>query len=402
MIDDQQQDEPTDSLPVHSINIDRSREKSLYFLLLAVGRQRATSKEAIRMEYRTALKNLTVVKQDTKWKIEVPTNSVSFVHEIDKNNFHFYKTSLKTSTDEMQLQNLASANSFWDKFETFLDPMEHHRRKIDRFKGVFSLQPLPASVYFVSIFAIILIFPSPLGPFFAIASVGAPVFVLFPKLRGKNFLIAYLMIFLAFLMSFFTFSNSKLLVFPQLLVYLVSLTATWMYVLHLHKVYGYVENKRIQSLLFLFLVLNAQFYALKDLQQNFLILLLLSMAISVVFPIVRRKFVWSTPLIILSLFLEIFLGCILSYVLIQAFGGEIFILDPLFQLLYVVITLFWVIFLSLDGQTNMMMRIFVPVLLSTTLFSNGAGEEIQDVKVLFVNVLFLIAFLKINTLRNAG
>ena len=62
MIDDQQRDEPTDSLPVHSINIDRSREKSLYFLLLAVGRQRATSKEAIRMEYRTALKNLTVEK----------------------------------------------------------------------------------------------------------------------------------------------------------------------------------------------------------------------------------------------------------------------------------------------------------------------------------------------------
>lgn len=401
MIDDQQRDEPTDSLPVHSINIDRSREKSLYFLLLAVGRQRATSKEALRMEYRTALRNLTVENQHSKWKIEVPTNSVSFVHEIDKNNFHFYKTSLKTYTDEMQLQNLASANSFWDKFEIFLDPIEDHSRKLDRFKGVVSLQPLPASVYFVSIFAIMLIFPSPLGPLFVIASVGAPVFVMFPKLRGKNFSIAYLMIFLTFLMLFFTFSNSKLPVFPQLLVYLVSLTATWMYVLHLHKVYGYVKNKRIQSLLFLFLVLNAQFYVLKDLQQNFLFLLLLSMAISVVFPIVRRKFIWSASIIILSLFLEIFLGCILSYVLIQAFGGEIFILAPLFQLLYVTITFFWIIFLSLDGQTSMMIRIFVPVLLSTTLFSNGAGGEIEDVKVFFVNMLFLLAFLKINTVRSA-
>lgn len=397
----QQPDEPTDSLPLYSINIDRSREKSLYFLLLAIGRQRATSKEEIKMEYRTALKNLTVENQDSKWKIEVPTNSGSFVDEIEKSNFHFYKTSLKTSTDEMQLQNLASANNFWDKFETFLNPMEDHGRKMNRFKGVFSLQPLPASIYIVSIFAIILIFPSPLGQIFAIALVGTPALIMFPKLRGKYFLVAFVMVFFACLISFFMFSNSKILVFPQLLVYLVSLTATWLYVLHLHKVSGYLRNKRIKLLLFLFLVLNAQLYPLKDLQQNFLRLMLASMVISVIFPIVRRKFIRNTALIVSSLFLEIFLGCLLSYVLIQASGGRIFLLDPFYQLLYVAITFTWIIFLSLDGQTNMVIRIFFPVLLSTTLFSNGAGNEIQDLKILFVNILFLLAFLNINAPRSA-
>lgn len=102
---------------------DESRKKSLYFLLLAVGRQRALRLPELRQAYREALQSLVIEKMDKSWQIEI--GSIKFKREINRDEFQFYKTGLATIQDKVAESNRRIADDFWKAFEYEIIPLSY-------------------------------------------------------------------------------------------------------------------------------------------------------------------------------------------------------------------------------------------------------------------------------------
>lgn len=101
---------------------DLSRNRSLYFLLLAKGRQRAAVKPELREFYRRALKSLEIKKVDDFWEIKVETTTGSHVENILRADFQFYSTGLNGESDQVVRSNSERAELFWEDFETKISP----------------------------------------------------------------------------------------------------------------------------------------------------------------------------------------------------------------------------------------------------------------------------------------
>lgn len=96
---------------------DESRKKSLYFLLLAIGRQRAVENPTFRDEYRAAFNTLKIEKMDDFWEISVSANGSLVNQLLPRNAFKFYTTGFSESEDSTVDTNKKAANNFWEKIE---------------------------------------------------------------------------------------------------------------------------------------------------------------------------------------------------------------------------------------------------------------------------------------------
>jgi hypothetical protein len=96
---------------------DESRKKSLYFLLLAIGRQRAVENATFRDEYRAAFNSLKIDKKDDFWEISVSVNGSLVTQLVLRNAFKFYTTGFSEIKDSTVDANKKIANNFWEKIE---------------------------------------------------------------------------------------------------------------------------------------------------------------------------------------------------------------------------------------------------------------------------------------------
>jgi len=96
---------------------DESRKKSLYFLLLAIGRQRAVDNPTFRDKYRAAFNSLSIEKMDDFWEISVSVNGSLVNQLVPRNAFKFYTTGFSEIEDSTVDTNKKVANNFWEKIE---------------------------------------------------------------------------------------------------------------------------------------------------------------------------------------------------------------------------------------------------------------------------------------------
>lgn len=99
---------------------DESRKKSLYFLLLAIGRQRAATNPSLRVKYRAALNSLQINKVEDCWKIELTVDDKVISRELKRNAFKFYSTGLNQLEDNIVQSNTTAAREFWESVESDL------------------------------------------------------------------------------------------------------------------------------------------------------------------------------------------------------------------------------------------------------------------------------------------
>jgi|GEM_PF-6037422 len=96
---------------------DESRKKSLFFLLLAIGRQRALANPTFRETYRSAFNSLEIQKVEDIWQISVNVNGITISQELPRNAFKFYSTGFSEIEDSTVDANKKAANKFWAKIE---------------------------------------------------------------------------------------------------------------------------------------------------------------------------------------------------------------------------------------------------------------------------------------------
>jgi hypothetical protein len=101
---------------------DESRKKSLYFLLLAIGRQRVVENPTFRSEYRSAFNSLKIEKVDDFWEISVSVNGSLVTQLVPRNAFKFYTTGFSEIEDSTVDANKNRANNFWEKIEAEFGP----------------------------------------------------------------------------------------------------------------------------------------------------------------------------------------------------------------------------------------------------------------------------------------
>ena len=91
--------------------IDKSRERSLYFLILVTLRKYVSQSEDV-PSARELAKNLTIIEAENVWEITTLLNKEKISTTVPKENFRFYPTKDRSSYDiEPSQQNAASAKS---------------------------------------------------------------------------------------------------------------------------------------------------------------------------------------------------------------------------------------------------------------------------------------------------
>lgn len=109
---------------------DESRKKSMYFLLLAVGRQRAQKNSSLRIEYREALNSLEIEKLGECWSVTVNSSGKQINREIKRSDMRFYVTGLSEQNDKIHEANRKKANEFWLSIEEEISPQEISKKEI--------------------------------------------------------------------------------------------------------------------------------------------------------------------------------------------------------------------------------------------------------------------------------
>jgi len=108
----------TEQVTSRATKPDESRKKSLYFLLLAIGRQIAVSKPDLRKKYREALNSLEIQKSEESWVLTLVVEGRKIERTIQRGEFRFYSTGLSKNEDNVVESNKRAAIGFWNSVES--------------------------------------------------------------------------------------------------------------------------------------------------------------------------------------------------------------------------------------------------------------------------------------------
>ena len=368
---------------------DESRKKSLYFLLLAIGRQRAATNPGLRAKYRQALNSLQIDRSEDYWKIDLEVDGNVISREIKRNAFRFYSTGLDQLEDNIVQQNTTAAHEFWESLESDLMniPMKESRENLRTSIVKFLFNNTQSTNIFT--FVIIFLVLAPYLP----KSITFLTLLLFPTLiliRGNSHKVTFafmlLLVILAATLDVATFrNNSSNPLSLQLLLFL----AAW----HEFRRVRLQRHFRSFQLIANFIVLLILLIiSLSTVSYPFSYSLLVSLIfLSELMRNVRKFAIENTSLVIISIIFEI---SICLSMCMYLFKSSSLIKDSSNLVLIVLslIYLIWFVYFNLSERYTVSIRFFFPaVIVSAT--------NIQGLRLIeFIAALIVLCMISINSI----
>ena len=365
---------------------DESRQKSLYFLLLAIGRQRAASKPSLRMEYREALNSLEINRIDESWEISLKVGDKEVSRKILRNEFKFYSTGLTQNEDKIVESNKIKANSFWDFFESevFLDSNTVFNKKQSLMTRVSKVKFFGITQTLQIICIFITLIPT------SIKTLPYLFLALFPIVRlywhsSRRmlflFLYASLTTFFALTMNFENissiFKGESFL--PVLLIFLL-----WS---EIYRIRYQAHKSHLRSFTCGLLVVGITLYCLLSPSNDYFYLsACLLIVFSEALQLLRRRLIQNSVAVAFTSMLEIIASLCLGVFFLK-FGFNTMEFSGVEVLFFTFAYLSWFIYLNIYERYVFSFRAFYPFLLLLTVTNQNYNFETMTISLIILSVV---------------
>lgn len=345
---------------------DESRKKSLYFLLLAIGRQIAASKPDLRTEYREALNSLEIQKSEESWILTLVVGGKKIERTIQRSEFRFYSTGLTKSEDNVVESNKRAAIDFWNSVESEMTNVSDSilqkkiglRPKLSTFETI----NITAALQVGCIIVAVLPTPQKILPFFLLAFY--PIVRLFWHSSKKILILSFyitISIFFAISIEFSTFSqnqgNEHLL--HGLLIFLL-----WS---EYSRRKIQVNRKNSRSKILILLMAGLQMYLVVTTPNKLTIVLICLLILSSeALQYIRKSFIHDSHVVIASSIFEITLSLVAGlYLLNNKVHHDGMTVNEI--LVFIFAYLLWFIYLNIFERYPIAFRITYPFLIVLTI-----------------------------------
>lgn len=348
---------------------DQSREKSLYFLLLAVGRQCAAKNQKLRNEYREALQTLSVEKFEIYWNITLNVSGRDTQIEINRSEFQFYKTGFSGNQDEISESNRKNALEFWTSFENLIclevEPTKKTKtglRFISRIDSILKVNHLELIGLLVVVLSppIIQVYPYMVLAYF-------PLVKLFWYSRFRVYFILLYIISIWLSIINLLSSPSPIQNTSQVVFFALLATLIWS---HLDTIQSRSPGiswkvKLLISILVFFGVISA----LQGVDLYFLTSFLFTVLISNYLNQYRKRFITIKKIVLSTMGGEIAIAIGLGVHFIQSVNGSLTFLDANSIVVATTYLILWTLNFFIYGRYSISLRVFTPFLFTPVILN---------------------------------
>lgn len=364
---------------------DESRQKSLYFLLLAVGRQRALRLPEFRQEYREALQSLVIEKRDKSWQIEI--RSIEFKREINRDEFQFYKTGLTTNQDKVAESNRRIADDFWKAFEDEITPQSFTavrssakiRSRIARNINLNFSQFLQVSLI------ILLLLPESSREFLYLALVFIPIIRLFwfSKYKWQSRFL-YIAMILSIAINFESLPQSSGSV--SFVVVLSAINAfIW------STIYSIRSRSSKNDYKTKILIMMSVFIAVLSLTLGVNPIYTIGFGSTIVFSMYlnmkRKSSITNKRVVLITMGLEIVSGIVLGIFLLAQSQIGLNSLNSIFIISTIFVFILWIIHFSIYERYPMTFRAFFPFLVAPTILFEQTNDSFISLALVIIIIV---------------
>lgn len=367
---------------------DESRKKSLYFLLLAIGRQRAVSNPNLRKEYREALNSLEINSIDESWKVSLMVEGKEITRNIVRNEFKFYSTGLTQNIDHMVESNKLKANSFWDSFESeFIlhsNPVLYKKPSLITRVSKLKFVTITQTLYVVCILVAATPTSIKILPYLCLAFF--PIMRLFWQSSRK---ILYVLLFVSLIIFFaltidFELVNNINKDKSLLPVFLIFLLWSESYRFRYQAAKNYLK-----SFLSVLLVVGITIFCILT-PSNFYFYMstCLLIVLSEALQLLRRRSIHHSNIVVLASAFEIVASFVLGIFLFE-FGLNAIGLSSIELLFFISTYLCWFIYLNIFERYPLTFRAFYPFLLLQAITSQNYNLGIVSATLIIMSIVVI-------------
>jgi hypothetical protein len=376
---------------------DESRSKSLYFLLLAIGRQRAVSRPENRDLYREALSSLAVEKVEDSWLLSVSSGKGSFSKLVLRSQFKFYSTGLEGTADSVVRRNHESASEIWEFFEEMLGitPIVNYKRsffsyiKFRNFKAV-TVSQISQILLIYSLFL-----PGYLKYMMFFMLAYFPIARLFWHSKHRTLALLIYSVLVGLGMFFEPEILLKQEDFTSTILVCLVLLIAWS---HARKVWESNLKNRIKRI---FALLSIQFaylfVLLPKIQITYVALTYTIVFLSFVLRMLRKKYIESTKVSIISASIEILLGASVGAFIVISSIDKDSLLRSQNIWMFLLIFILWVVYSFIFDSFTLTYRTFYPALLPLAL--STAEFDTSFILLTSASLIFTIFFINRDKFR---
>jgi hypothetical protein len=376
---------------------DESRSKSLYFLLLAIGRQRALSQPESRDLYREALSSLTVEKVEDSWLLSVSSSKGSFSKLVPRSQFKFYSTGLEGTTDSVVRRNHEGASEIWEFFEEILGitPKINFRRsffsnrKFRNFKVV-TVSQLSQILLIYSLFL-----PGYLKYLMFFMMAYLPITRLFWHSKHRTLALSIYLVLVGLGMFFEPEIVLKQEEFTSTILVCLVLLIAWS---HATKVWEKNLKNRPKRIFALLCVQSGYlFVLLPKIQIKYVALTYMIVCLSFVLRMLRKKYIESTKVSIISASVEILFGASVGAFFVFSSIDKSTLISAQNIWMFLLIFILWIVYSFIFDSFVLTYRTFYPALLPLAL--STAEFDASFILLTSASVIFTICFINLDKHR---
>ena len=374
----------TEQVNSKSTKPDESRKKSLYFLLLAVGRQIAVNNPNLRKEYREAFNSLEIHKSEESWLLTLNIGDRAIERMIPRSEFKFYSTGLATNEDAIVESNKRAAISFWNSVESEItnEPGSISQGKTNQNLRLFKFEiiKITTALQVGLVFVVLLPEPQKILPFY--------LFAFFPIVRlfwhsSKKFLFLglYLIVVMFFTVGIGvnTLNQTKK---DESLLYGLMIFLLWsQFSRRKIQINRRSTTSKIVIVLMAVLPLYASQTTSSKLTNILICLLILS---SEAMQYLRRNFIDNSQVVIMSSIFEIGVSLVVGFYFLRSnfHKSEISANETL---VFISIYFLWFIYLNIYEKHPITFRLVYPILIISTIIDQQLSLQA------FLTALVIIA-----------
>jgi len=369
---------------------DESRKKSLYFLLLAVGRQIAVNNPSLRKEYREALNSLEIHKSEESWLLTVTMGEREIERIIPRNEFRFYSTGLANSEDAIVESNKRAAISYWNSVASEItnesDLTSQRKINLNLKLSKFEIIKITTALQLGLIFVVFLPEPQKILPFYLLAVY--PIVRLFWHSSKKiMFLTLYLIAVILFTLTidFSTLSQTQM-------------DGSLPYALLIFLLWSQFSRRKIQvnrrsstSKIVTALMVGLPLYAFLTTSSQFTIVLICLLILSSeVMQYLRRNYIHDSRVVIMSSIFEVSMSLVAGfYILSRNFNQSEISLNE--RLVFIFVYLLWFIYLNIYEKYPITFRIFYPILFILSIIDQHLSLQAFLTAIVIISSVIIIS-----------
>ena len=377
----------TEQVASRATKPDESRKRSLYFLLLAIGRQRALRNPLFRDEYRQAFDSLKIEKVEDLWNITVNVNGTQINQSLERSTFKFYATGFSENEDSTVESNKITANKYWARVESQIGIR-------DSLDGLKTKNPLTGPSFNSSLditSLVLMIIPLLYSLGASQTMIPGLLVALYPTARlfwhsSKKviFSLLYILAFLVFALNLDSpglNSNNPSFLAETAISFLI-----WAR-LYKSRYQVRLNSKRIVLLALLFVAFTAfaTFSGPKPYLSIFTVFMIFT---SEFMQYLRKRSIHSTRAVITTMLLEIILSLTFLMTIVH-FGLEGIEISPIEVLFFVIVYLIWFIYLNIYERYPITLRLTYPIVVAFVILNHAFSSTFLLVALIAIIISIL-------------